>query len=84
LLPSIATLSFAEQFKTAAQHHELAANPADGLAVVLAEVGYGLEVRHQASGQPNQFDVALALPVQTPARLYDSSLARAHMGDNTG
>src|SRR5437667_8155612 len=38
---------FAEQFKTAAQHHELAANPADGLAIVLAEVGYGLEVRHQ-------------------------------------
>src|SRR6267378_445772 len=37
---------FAEQFKTAAQHHELAANPADGLAIVLAEVGYGLEVRH--------------------------------------
>src|SRR3984885_2040615 len=61
---------FAEQFKTAAQHHELAANPADGLAVILAEVGYGLEVRHQASGQPNQFDVALALPLQTPARLH--------------
>src|SRR5271154_5288336 len=52
---------FAKQFKTAAQHHELAANLADGLAVVLAEVGYGLEVRHQASGQPNQFDVALAI-----------------------
>src|SRR5215203_4136903 len=61
---------FAEQFKTAAQHHELAANPADGLAIILAEVGYGLEVRHQASGQPNQFDVALALPLQTPARLH--------------
>src|SRR3954465_4544005 len=45
---------FAEQFKTAAQHYELAANPADRLAVVLAEVGYGLEVRHQAAGQPNQ------------------------------
>src|SRR5277367_4308145 len=58
---------FAKQFKTAAQHHELAANLADGLAVVLAEVGYGLEVRHQASGQPNQFDVALALPLQTAA-----------------
>src|SRR5450432_4690880 len=31
----------AEQFKAAAQHHELTADLADGLAVVLAEVGYG-------------------------------------------
>src|SRR5438132_3766638 len=61
---------FAEQFKTAAQHHELAANPADGLAIVLAEVGYGLEVRHQAASQPNQLDVALAFSLQAPARLY--------------
>lgn len=38
---------FAEQFKAAAQHHELAADLADGLAIVLPEVGYGLEVRHQ-------------------------------------
>src|SRR5580700_7012138 len=41
---------FAEQFKATAQHHELAANLADGLAIVLPEVGYRLEVRHQASG----------------------------------
>src|SRR5205823_14358194 len=61
---------FAEQFKVAAQHHELAANLADGLAIVLAEVGYGLEVRHQPAGQPHQLDVALALPLQTPARLH--------------
>src|SRR6478609_6439418 len=61
---------FAEQFKAAAQHHELAADPADGLTIVLAEVGYGLEVRHQAAGQPNQLDVALALPLQPPARLH--------------
>src|SRR4029077_17231085 len=61
---------FAEQFKAAAQHHELAADPADGLTIVLAEVGYGLEVRHQAAGQPNQLDVALALPLQAPARLH--------------
>src|SRR3978361_978876 len=44
---------FAEQFKAAAQHHELAADLSDGLAILLAEVGYGLEVRHQAAGQPN-------------------------------
>src|SRR6476619_2827957 len=61
---------FAKQFKAAAQHHELAADPADGLTIVLAEVGYGLEVRHQAAGQPNQLDVALALPLQPPARLH--------------
>src|SRR4051812_41336361 len=59
-----------EQFKATAQHHELAANLADGFAIVLPKVGYRLEVRHQASGQPNQFDVALALPLQTPARLH--------------
>src|ERR1700720_3099714 len=39
----------AEQFKAPAQHHELTADPADGLAVVLPEVGYRLEVRHQAT-----------------------------------
>src|SRR4029077_4811163 len=50
----------AEQLKAAAQHHELMADPADGLAIVLPEVGYRLEVRHQAAGQPNQLDVALA------------------------
>src|SRR5882762_1899190 len=66
---------FAEQFKTAAQHHELAANPADGLAIVLAEVGYGLEVRHQAAGQPNQLDVTLALTLQAPARLHPIEVA---------
>src|SRR3984957_9072045 len=61
---------FAEQLKASAQHHKLTADPADGLAIVLAEVGYCFEVRHQAAGQPNQLDVALALPLQAPARLY--------------
>src|SRR5450631_2531402 len=40
----------AEQLKTSAQHHELAADLANGLAVVLAEIGYRLEVRHQTPG----------------------------------
>ena len=44
--------------------------PGDGLAVVLAEIGYRLEVRHQAAGQPHQLDIALALPLQAPARLH--------------
>src|ERR1700729_2949342 len=71
LLPSIATLA-SLQLKASAQHHNLTADPADGLAIVLAEVGYCFEVRHQAAGQPNQLDVALALPLQAPARLYPS------------
>src|SRR5882757_7113064 len=70
LLPSIATLASLNRFKTAAQQHELAADLSDGLAIVLAEVGYCLEVRHQAAGQPNQLDVTLALPLQAPARLH--------------
>jgi hypothetical protein len=61
---------FAEQVKTSAHRHELTADPADGLAVVLPEVSYRFEVWHQAAGQPNQLDVALAFPFQTPARLY--------------
>src|SRR5437879_8079019 len=66
----------AEQLKAAAaQHHELTADLADRLAIVLPEVGYGLEVRHQAAGQPNQLDVALALPLQAPARLHTIEVA---------
>ena len=36
------------------------------LAVVVAEVGNGLEVRCQSTGQPHQLDVALRLALQTP------------------
>ena len=36
----------------------------------LPEIGYRLEIRHQAAGQPNQLDVALAFPLQAPARLH--------------
>src|SRR6266850_1919357 len=61
---------FAEQLKASAQHHELTADLADGLAIVLPEVGYRLEVRHQAAGQPNQLDVALAFSLQPSARLH--------------
>src|SRR6266404_4653613 len=60
----------AEQLKAAAKHHELTADLTDGRAVVLSEIGYRLEIRHQAAGQPNQLDVALALPLQAPARLH--------------
>jgi hypothetical protein len=43
---------------------KLASHLADGVAIVFPEVGYCLEVRHQTASQPNQLDVALALPLQ--------------------
>ena len=48
---------------------ELPAHLPDGRAVVLAEVRYGLEVRRQPSGQPDQLHVSLRLALQAPARL---------------
>src|ERR1700681_3574506 len=36
---------FAEQLKASAQHHKLTADLSDGLAIILPEVGYCLEVR---------------------------------------
>jgi hypothetical protein len=66
---------FAEQLKAPAQHHKFTADLADGLAVVLPEVGYRFEVWHQAPGQPNQLDVALAFPLQAPARLHPIEVA---------
>ena len=58
-----------EQVQPSAKHYELAAGCPDRWPVVLAEIGNGLEIRHEASGQPHQFDVALGLPLQAPARL---------------
>jgi len=58
-----------EQIQSAAQHDKLATYVADRWAVVLAEVGNGLEVRHQTSSQPHELDVALRLALQTAARL---------------
>ena len=59
-----------KQLELAADHDELAADVADAGTVVAAEVGDGLEVRRQASGQPHQLDVALALPLQAPTALH--------------
>src|SRR6185369_11839743 len=58
-----------EQLQPSAQQDELATDVADGGAVVLAEVGDGLEVGGQATGEPHQFDVALCLAFQASARL---------------
>ena len=65
----MATIASREQIQLAAQHDELAAHLADRRPIVLAEVGNGLEVRHQPSGQPHQLDVALRLALQPTAGL---------------
>jgi hypothetical protein len=58
-----------EQIELATQYDELCAGRADRRAIVAAEVGDRLEVRHQAAGQPHQLDVALSLPFEPSARL---------------
>lgn len=58
--------SIGEELESAAQDDELAAHFADRGAVVLTEVGDGLEVGSQATGQPHQLDVALRLVLQAP------------------
>src|SRR6476619_2238366 len=68
LLPSIATLASLNSSRR--RHSTANSRQTLRFAIVLPKVGYRLEVRHQASGQPNQSDVALALPLQTPARLH--------------
>ena len=67
LLLSIGHDRLGKQLQVPAQLHEAAADVADALAVVVAEVGNGLEVRRQSTGQPHQLDVALRLALQTPA-----------------
>lgn len=57
-----------EQIEPPAQGDELATRRPDRRAVVLPEVGDGLEVRRQTPGQPHHLDVALRLPLQPPAR----------------
>ena len=58
-----------EQIELAAQHDEFATDVVDRLAIVLAEVGNRLEVRHQPTGQPDQLDVALCFALQATAGL---------------
>ena len=58
-----------EQLHMAAQVDEFPAHLADRLAVVFAEIGNRLEVRHQPAGQPHQLDVTLGFPLQSAAGL---------------
>jgi hypothetical protein len=64
-----------EQIELAAQHDELPAHVADGTAVVAAEIGNGLEVRREPTGEPHQLDVALALAFQAAAGLNAIEIA---------
>jgi hypothetical protein len=57
-----------KQVELAAQHAERATYLANGRAVVLSEVGNGLEVGCELPGQPDHFDVGLALSLKAPAR----------------
>src|ERR1700730_5674719 len=57
-----------QQIKLAAQRHKDTTDLTNSLAVVLAEVRNGLEVRRQLSRQPDQLDVALALTLKAAAR----------------
>jgi hypothetical protein len=58
-----------EQLQLAAHDHEAAADVADSGTVVVPEVGNGFEVRRQATREPHELDVALALVLQPSAGL---------------
>src|SRR6187399_1820734 len=58
-----------EQLELPAQLDEAAAHAADAGPVVVPEVGDGLEVRRQTTGQPHQLDVALGFALEPAARL---------------
>jgi hypothetical protein len=53
-----------------AQIDEAGANLADGLAIVFAEVGDHLVIRHKSAEQPHHLNIATGLALQTPAGLH--------------
>ena len=57
----------AEQVQLPAQQHELTEHRTEGLAVVAAEIGDGLEVGLQMPQQPDHLDVAVGLGFKPPA-----------------
>src|SRR5690554_3847537 len=58
----------ANQAKRAANGNKALACDLDRAAIVAAEVGNGLEVRHQLADQPHQLDIAACLTLELPAR----------------
>src|SRR5664279_1858201 len=68
LLPSIATLASLNSSRR--RHGTTNSRQTLRIASPLSLRKSAIEVGHQAAGQPNQLDVALALPLQAPARLH--------------
>ena len=65
----------AEQPYLPTQHHELAAYPADRLAVVPPEVSDRFEVGRQSPRQPHQLDITTRLRLQPAARVNAIEIA---------
>ena len=51
----------AEQIQLLAQQHELAKHRAEGVAIIAAEVGDGLEIGLQVPQQPDHLDIPVGL-----------------------
>jgi hypothetical protein len=66
----MATTRLCEQLHVTAYHYEAPAYVANALTFVSPELGNRLEVWRKPAGQPHKSDVALALPLQTTARLH--------------
>src|SRR6478735_9612422 len=64
-----------QQAHLAAQLDELRANLLDRWAIILAEVGDGLVIRREPSGQPHHLEIAASLALQPPARLHPVEIA---------
>src|SRR5262245_20294065 len=64
-----------QQANLTGQIDEAGANLADGLAIVLAEVGNRLVIGNKPAGEPHQLDVACRLPLEPPARLNPIEVA---------
>src|ERR1700681_2474792 len=75
LLPSIATLASLNS----SRRRDSTTNSQQTLRIAatlsLRKIGYRLISRHQAAGEPNQLNVALAFSLQAPARLQPVELS---------
>lgn len=71
----VAFRSIGRRDEVAAKNYELPADAANGLAVVLAKVGDGFEVRSQSPGRPHQLEVALGLTLKAAAGLNPIQVA---------
>ena len=64
-----------QQLHLPAQRNELRAHLLDGRAIVLAEIRNRLVIRREAPRQRHHFQIALAFPLQPPARLHAIEIA---------